>query len=120
MATRIAFPIGQVVGLDPSQIRRTTLGNYKPALTHELTVTSPTTATPTSPSFWYDDFCAGTVCLKRNPDIAQTGDPFIVAQAPPEIINGHSGIWEAHLRSFLIGFISSVIDHRDAAPQAAP
>jgi hypothetical protein len=119
LATKIAFPIGQVVGLDPSQIRRTTLGNYKPALTHELTVTSSSATTPTPPSFWYDDFCAETVCLKRKSDIPQTGDPFIVAQAPPEIINGHSGIWATPLRSFLIGFISSVIDHRDAAPQAA-
>ena len=121
LATKIAFPIGQIVGLDPSQIRRTTLGNYKPALTHELTITSSTaTPTPPSTSFWYDDFCAGTVCLKRIPDIAQTGDPFIVAQAPSEVINGHSGIWEAPLRSFLLGFISTVIDHRDAAPHTAP
>ena len=115
LATRIAFPIGQIVGFDPSQIRRTTLGNYVPALTHDLLITAPAAATPTesASSFWYDDFCSGTLCLKRKPDIAQTGDPFIVAQVPPEVINGHSGIWQPPLRSFLIDFISALIEHRD-------
>ena len=46
LATRIAFPIGQTIAFDASTIRRTTLGNYQPALTHSLdeAVSGPTNA----------------------------------------------------------------------------
>jgi len=114
LATRIAFPIGQMVALDWSDIRRTTLGNYSPAYTHRLGDSAqPAVGAQSSANYWYDHFCAGSACLVRAPTIAETGDPFIVAQAPPDIIQGHSGIWSENLQTFLVEFITETVRRRD-------
>jgi hypothetical protein len=116
MATRIAFPLGQTIAFDASRIRRTTLGNYPPALTHSLDETAAG-STKAPGTYWFDDFCSQSVCLRRDPQLPTTGDPFIVAQAPPSIIDGHSGIWGAKLQDFLVAFIGEVIRRRDAVRQ---
>jgi hypothetical protein len=116
-ATKIAFPIGQSVALNTSRIRRTTLGNYTPALTHALARSSGPEQSRSPPAqFWYDNFCAGGICLKRRPDIPETGDPFLVAQARPDIMNGHNGIWRPELRQFVIGFIGELVERSQQAP----
>lgn len=116
-ATKIAFPIGQVVALNWTDIRRTTVGNYPAAFTHTLTDESAPVELRgrAAQKHWYDDFCAHSVCLMREAAVVETGDPFIVAQAPPSIIKGHNGIWSAKLQSFLVDFISEAIKHREFA-----
>jgi hypothetical protein len=114
-ATKIAFPIGQAMALNWSDIRRTTLGNYSPAYTHTLTeIAQPgDVGAHQSANYWYDNFCAASICLVRVATVTETGDPFIVAQAPPSIINGHNGIWSDSLQTFLVDFISETVRHRE-------
>jgi hypothetical protein len=114
-ATKIAFPIGQAIALNWSDIRRTTLGNYSPAYTHTLTVSAQPGGVDAqqSANYWYDKFCAGAICLVRAPTVTETGDPFIVAQAPPSVIQGHNGIWSENLQTFLVDFISETVRHRE-------
>ena len=113
-ATQIAFPIGQSLAFDFAPIRRKTLGNYSPALTHEVkdSKASASGAGGQQAEFWFDDFCTASICLKRKSDIAQSGDPFIVAQADSDIIDGHNGIWGPDLQNFLVSFIGEVIRRR--------
>jgi hypothetical protein len=118
-ATGLAFPIGQVLGLNFAQIRRKTLGNYPSALTHELLDAPPSATPPGSPptGFWYDDFCAARVCLKRKPEVPETGDPFIVAQASSDVIDGHNGIWSVELQTFIVGLVAEVIQRHEQPTQ---
>jgi len=114
-ATKIAFPIGQAIALNWSNIRLTTLGNYSPAYTHTLTVSAQPGGGGAQQltNYWYDNFCAGTICLVRAATVTETGDPFIVTQAPPSVIQGHNGIWSENLQTFLVDFISETVRRRE-------
>ena len=116
LATRVAFPIGQVIAFNWNGIRRTTLGNYSAALTHALKNNLLSVRRRLhGPKFCMRNFCYRTTCLKRKMSIEETGDPFIVAQAPPDIIKGHSGIWGDQLQEFLTAFISEAISRQETA-----
>jgi hypothetical protein len=118
-ATQLAFPFGQIIGMDWEKIRRTTLGNYDDALTHSLTNYDTAPGRPevgAGAKWWYDDFCDSRgVCLRRIRDAqstSETGNPFIVARAPRTVIDGHNGIWSKQLKGFLIDFVHTTMINR--------
>jgi hypothetical protein len=119
LATRVAFPIGQVISLNVSEIRRTTLGNYAPAVTHELSKknmnhVSQATTGESLGNWWFDDFCSSDLCLVRKSNLPASGDPFVVARTSSDIIADHNDIWTDALENFLADFMSNIEKRRDS------
>ncbi|QXH55112.1 hypothetical protein [Pseudomonas maumuensis] len=101
LATRYAFPTGQILGTRWRERERTTLGNHQPYQTHTL---SSSEGLPASgENFWYDSFCQSNICLKNKDTIS--GYPFIVASTDATVLNGHNGIWSEDFKSWLSNFI---------------
>lgn len=112
-ATQIAFPIGQVSGLNFSKIRRTTLGNHAEFQTHRLDYYSESADDSHLQTTWLDDFCKGSICLRRTEaNHSQLRNPFIVARADSSVLNGHGGIWGRDLSAWLASFISAIDNAR--------
>jgi len=113
-ATGLAFPVGQVLGLEMRSRQRTTLGNYAPYFTHELSFQTTKTSEPFNQEaeFWYDDFCNGGICLRRNSasELNQIppGNPFVVAATNKQVLVGHNGIWEKDFLRWLNAFVKMV------------
>ena len=122
-ATKLLYPLGQTFGLATRLRERTTLGNYGPYITHDLTASCESVR---KSGFWYDHFQAGEVLLLHrmqrrgtiSGEAAHWGNPFIVAQTTPEIINKHNGIWTPTLRSWILSFISAM-EERSAQASVA-
>lgn len=109
-ATRLAFPLGQVMGTRWKQRERTTLGNYEPYRTHHLLQ-----ATAPSPigGVWYDNFCQQSLCLVRDDPVA--GYPFLVAKTDSNVLDGHNGIWSTSFQKWLASFIETASDKRSGS-----
>ncbi|WP_152974834.1 hypothetical protein [Pseudomonas sp. RIT-PI-q] len=101
LATRLAFPIGQIMGTRWRERERTTLGNYQPYRTHELSRRS-VQAGPIA-GFWYDSFCQSGICLEKKDAISSY--PFVVASTDATVLYGHNGIWKEGFISWLANFI---------------
>jgi hypothetical protein len=65
-------------------------------------------------SFWYDSFQAAGLILLRTAT-RQPGNPFLVACTTSDIIDGHNGIWGNRFKSWIIGFLVELDQHRLAA-----
>lgn len=102
LATRIAFPLGQALGLALHERQQTTLGNYEPYFTHTLGPSQPVGPRPGLP--WYDKFCRSGICLSRRDDDRQARNPFIVASTTEDVLDGHNGIWKPDFIQWLQEF----------------
>lgn len=112
-ATKSAFPLGQIGGLEFSKVRRTTLGNYSDYVTHRL---APCVAnlSQSCVDTSFEHFCAAGACLTRQEGKSLPYNPFIVAQADPSLVDGHGGIWKPQFREWLASFIAQ-LDERKAS-----
>ncbi|VVQ23678.1 hypothetical protein [Pseudomonas fluorescens] len=106
-ATKLAFPLGQIIGTRWRERERTTLGNYEPYRTHHL---SHADNLPSSSGIWYDSFCESGLCLVRDDPIK--GYPFLVAKTDASVLDGHNGIWSPSFRKWLADFIEITSDKR--------
>lgn len=106
-ATKTAFPLGQLAGLELSQRRRTTLGNYKPYVTHRLEPCAADASLACNETS-FENYCAKGVCLTRNTSGSYPHNPFIVAQADSTIVDGHGGIWKPQFIAWLTSFIGEL------------
>jgi hypothetical protein len=122
-ATRTAFPIGQFIGAERDPRELTTIGNYEPYRTHELTRTSQDACRSDTGGKVSEVFFASGMCLKRivnqlhvhdeaRPSLQQF-NPFIVARTSSDIIDGHSGIWSPDVSDWLFNLVNSLVDQRD-------
>jgi hypothetical protein len=107
-ATKIAFPIGQIIGSRTHIRERTTLGNYSPYFTHSLGANAFPVPNARFNGRWYDHFCTDSLCLERNDLDIQPGNPFLVATTGKSVLNGHSGIWNEPFAGWLVHFIENV------------
>jgi hypothetical protein len=103
-ATGRLFPLGQRLEFARRDRQRQTLGNYEEYVTHCLRAVNPSTDASARSTFWYDHFEAAGLVLLRTAR-RQPGNPFLVARTTSAIIDGHNGIWEKPLRSWMIGFL---------------
>ena len=126
-ATKFFFPLGQVFDLEWRERQKATLGNYSQYTTHDLVV-SPARNSPAVGVPWYDENCQGGVCLRRRADkhddqksspLDQKGNPFIIAETGPELLDGHNGIWGSRFRDWLIGFIRTLETNRNQVSGSA-
>lgn len=108
-ATRYAFPAGQVLGTRWKERERTTLGNYKPYITHHLEHKDPS-VNPKTSGFWYDNFCQGGLCLQKEDPIV--GYPFLVVSTDSSVLDGHNGIWSKDFNTWITNFIENTADRR--------
>jgi hypothetical protein len=116
-ATRLAFPIGQWLGLSRSQRELTTLGNYRPYFTHALVPTNDDKAASSLDAPITEDFVAEGLCLTRLSRgsvkrVVQAHNPFIVAQTTKAVIDGHNGIWAGRFRTWL-GELIAALERRN-------
>jgi hypothetical protein len=110
-ATKTAFPLGQLAGLEFSRSRRTTLGNYEPYITHQLGPCEADISTACSGTS-LENFCADGVCLTRTMDKSLPHNPFIVAKANSTIVDGHGGIWKPQFVQWLASFIGEMDERK--------
>ncbi|PLC52030.1 hypothetical protein CR155_20245 [Pollutimonas nitritireducens] len=124
-ATKVAFPIGQVLGSRWDERERTTLGNYTEYITHRLDRSPRSALNAGNKLPWYNDFCIEKLCLYKKPKPGdQERNPFIVATTTGDVLNGHSDIWKDSFQTWLWGFIEVVRKRKaigvvDSAPLAA-
>ncbi len=115
-ATRVAFPVGQVLNFERLPKRRTTLGNYKEYQTHDVTLR---TAQPQP-----NAMCSLLVCMTLTAEDELAHVPFINATASSEVIDGHNDIWNDNVKdfvSYLVGVSSTAAARLTApAPAASP
>ncbi len=122
-ATRLAFPIGQTIGLNWHEKERATIGNFEAYATHRLTVKKICGG---KSARWFDRFQSPLgVCMERldapavdiegvrNPNTdarfpVHAGNPFLVARASKEVIDGHNGLWRSRFTGWLADFTLTV------------
>ncbi|WP_286899696.1 hypothetical protein [Achromobacter sp. UBA2119] len=105
LATKTAFPLGQMLGSRWHSRERETIGNYSDFVTHSLRPSKLEHVTNLEPKWWYDAFCHSDICLTRNLRDADQGNPFVVAQTDKSVVDGHNGIWGPHFNQWLTAFI---------------
>jgi len=103
-ATKVAFPIGQWIGLDWHERQLTTIGNYNDYFTHRLGPVTDNLHQRTNTDLWYDNYCDSGLCLARTDEL-QPGNPFLVATTDKNVLDGHNGIWKEYFTNWLTGFI---------------
>ncbi|MEH2554479.1 pimeloyl-ACP methyl ester carboxylesterase [Bradyrhizobium algeriense] len=111
-ATKMAFPIGQWLGLSRSERELTTLGNYQPFFTHDLSPTKKGNVS-TNNLAMTEEFCAAGLRLTRLANgsvrrVVQAQNPFVVARTTKAVIDGHNGIWAADFRAWLVELIGAL------------
>lgn len=104
-ATKIAYPLGQIIAGRWYDTERATVGNHQPFFTHELSYGAQTEITGFSPVHWFDSFCSGKTCLTRIAKERQGGNPFMVVTTGKELLDGHNGIWNDRFTDWLSVFI---------------
>jgi hypothetical protein len=121
LATGVAFPLGQMLGLNFSEKRRTTLGHYAGFRTHVLLDAdkSADCKGSTGAPAWYDSWCTASVCLVHSNETKMFGNPFVVAEVRGSAINGHNDFWTEEFGEFLATTISK-IDDIDVPAFASP
>jgi hypothetical protein len=102
-ATNIAFPLGQLIGFEWRPIQHTTIGNFEDYITHDLLPLAEQSA-DTTVKHWYDQFCQGSICLRKKDSLAQ-GNPFLMTKTNEAVLNGHNGIWTDSFLRWLTGFV---------------
>lgn len=107
LATKFAFPLGQIFGTRWRARERTTLGNYGAYRTHYLQEQEGSSSID---GVWYDNFCTSGLCLVRDNPIS--GFPFIFAKTNGSVLPGHNGIWEPPFTKWLADFIEMSSDQR--------
>ncbi|MDP3204965.1 MAG: hypothetical protein Q8M80_12935 [Hydrogenophaga sp.] len=145
-ATKIAFPLGQALGLNWHEKELSTIGNYPQFQTHTLQKEGHCDSRGDR---WYDGFSTTTgICLQRHShdrpsfeDIQMgdsspanslltanqaagdaerypnySGNPFLVARASREVVNGHNGIWQPSFSEWLTEFIAKANAERKVHP----
>lgn len=129
---RYAFPLSQLVTFNWGREQRVAVGEYAPFATHRLTTRSGPQPDADPNTVWFDSFCVEKICLtreppgadatrfasQRNPDlpsVRQPANPFIVAKASSEVVDGHSGVWDSETFSrWLSGFVGQILTRRAA------
>jgi len=112
LATSFFFPLGQILAGRFSERARKTLGNYSPYITHEVGPCLKMHPNQSSPGVaWFDNYSSSGVCIKSK-HYNRQHNPFIVASAKEEFINGHSKIWTHELRQWLVSFIGKLYTKR--------
>ncbi len=121
-ATKFAFPVGQFVGSERSNLELTTIGNYFEYQTHTLTQTDQSKCLSSEDNSLSERFFDSGICLARIVNTSRADgaipeitphDPFLVARTTSDIINGHGGIWDKEFSNWLFAFISALIEKRD-------
>jgi dienelactone hydrolase len=125
-ATETAYPIGQFFGAEREPRELTTIGNYEPYRTHELSRVSKDKCHTRSEGGLSEAFYTDGMCLMRveNPSHLddddrpsfQPSNPFIVARTSKDIINGHNGIWAPTFSEWLFQFVNALVERRDRKP----
>lgn len=110
-ATKYAYPMGQWVGLDRAPMKRLTVGNYQPFITHSLSRRKMEPEAHLRVA-WYDEYCCAGLCLAREPGDPQPGNPFLVASTDRSVLDGHNGIWSLTFVEWLWAFARAVENGR--------
>ncbi|MBZ9959329.1 hypothetical protein [Mesorhizobium sp. BR1-1-14] len=112
-ATKMAFPAGQWLGLARSQRELTTLGNYRPYMTHTLVPVADDDGAASDLAHLTENFTAAGLCLTRLARggarrVVQAHNPFVVAATTKSVIDGHNGIWGAKFSNWLEELIAAL------------
>jgi hypothetical protein len=108
-ATRIAFPLGQLAGLNWHKMEVATIGNYPPFWTHVLSKEACLTKSGQG-QWWFDQFPSNSICLSRVD--RHLGNPFIVARATSDVIGGHNEIWRDPFAPWMLDFVRTLARER--------
>jgi pimeloyl-ACP methyl ester carboxylesterase len=120
--TQWAFPAGQLIGWAGSEKERTTLGNYLRYQTHSLEFSSSRGCMRSPPPNDQDDlsekFDAHGICMYRlrtadmapseEPRVYQRRNPFLIARTGPDIISGHTDIWNDRFSAWLFEYVKEL------------
>ena len=131
LVVRYAYSMGQWLDFNWNYEQRTAIGEYPQFATHRLSIhDQPLVKEPGSA--WFDNFCVEKICLERRAatDLTtkvspfarsadsrprQPSNPFIVAKATPDIVNGHGGAWSSKtFTTWLSGFVQTILSKRKA------
>jgi len=113
-ATRMAFPVGQWLGLYRSKTELTTLGNYTEYQTHSLSVATAAGCGPSTSNDLSESFLAGGLCLVRDQtphnrdQFIQPQNPFLIARTTGDIIKDHNDIWNDRFSKWLFAYINEL------------
>ena len=126
-ATKIAFPVGQYIGLAQTARERATFGNYKPFWTHYLGM-GPCSGKQTGKIS--EEYDAAGLCLRRverypsdsldgfdgkpEEQVLTPHNPFIVAQTTRDIIKDHNDIWNPIFGRWFVELIVSLRNEHEA------
>ncbi len=120
-ATRIAFPVGQWLGLARSERELTTIGNYERFFTHTLGRPRDASCGTSVDSSLTENFSAAKLCLSRvmrDTGLVQQHNPFVVARTSSDVIDGHNGIWAPDFTAWLAELIGALETRNDEAAPA--
>ncbi|UIN34005.1 hypothetical protein [Methylobacterium oryzae] len=132
LATRDAFPLGQWLGLARSEREKTTLGNYRPFVTHALERSSKEKCAHVDGDGAFENNFSANFCLRRiSPQqesitnykgggSIQYNNPFIVAQTDETIIKDHNDIWNDDFTSWMTEIIQGLEQRHELVPGAQP
>ena len=134
LVNRWAYAASRWISFDWRREERTAIGEYPPFMTHRLSIRPEPPPPANDESAWFDRFCADSVCLVRQSATEealsrdeqrvpsrprQPSNPFIVAKAHPEVIDGHSDVWTSQVFSQWLGaFIEKLLAQRKQLRQA--
>lgn len=135
LVNRWAYAASRWASFDWRREERTAIGEYPPFMTHRLRIEPSPLPAASGDRAWFDQFCADAICLTRQSasDKAlvrddkrvptrprQPSNPFIVAKAHPDVIDGHSDVWTSQIFSQWLGaFMQKLLSQRQQLRQAS-
>jgi len=107
LVTQYAFSSAQWLAwwTAPREIK--TLGNYEEFKTHSL-LPSDEDKCGTGLGVMTERYFAEGLCLYREGPAGVSFSPLIVARTSPDVINGHSGIWDGPFPKWLFRFVDDL------------
>jgi hypothetical protein len=113
-ATKITFPLSQLLSFFRSAPEITTLGNYTEHQTHSLSAAASSACGSPSSNDLSEKFIMKGLCLVRDDPprnrehIRHPRNPFLVAQTTSEIVKDHNDIWNSTFSGWLFAYVNEL------------